>query len=269
MGHPVERIEMFYPNNGMDFRFILPADLPAYVLNCFVGCSNEIICLALPVLDGVCTFMVWNPITNRHIVIQDTFYLDTEKTISFYAFGHHYLSTDYPIVHVYSMANKIGEMKMHMYNSSSAQWSVDQDAPSFIHYFDGAPVVCNGVLHWVNKVIEERPFPRSIVTYSLNAGTRNEVLILQEAKQEFQFLVIQNRVPALVTHPDHLDEFDVNIWYIKHTPTGVNMLDKNIVVHNSGFGETPKTIIDVDMITIFESVNDIVPFGPNGYLRVV
>ncbi|MED6225128.1 hypothetical protein PIB30_090712 [Stylosanthes scabra] len=136
MGHPIGRIEMFYPHNGMDFR---------------------------------------------HIVIQDTFYLDTENTQSFYAFGHHYLSTDYSIIHIYGLANKIGEMKMRMYSSSSAQWSVEQDAPSFIHYFDGAPLVCNGVVHWINKAVEERQLPRSIVTYSLNTGTWNEVLVSQEA----------------------------------------------------------------------------------------
>ncbi|MED6115023.1 hypothetical protein PIB30_086214, partial [Stylosanthes scabra] len=106
MGHPVERIEMFYPHNGMDFRFILPADLPAYMLSCFIGCSNRIICLALLALDGVRTFMIWNLLNNKHIVIQDTFYLDTENTQSFYAFGHHYLS----IIHIYGLANKIGEM---------------------------------------------------------------------------------------------------------------------------------------------------------------
>ncbi|MED6135135.1 hypothetical protein PIB30_043323 [Stylosanthes scabra] len=238
IGHPVERIEMFYPHNGMDYRFNLTADLPPYFLTCFIG----------------------------HIIIHDTFYIDTEKTHSFYAFGHNHLSTDYSIVHVYSMA---GEMKMRMYSSSFAQWSQEQGAPSYIHYFDGAPIVCNGVVYWVDKIIEERPFPRSIVTYSLDAGTWHEASVLEEAKEEIQMLVIHNGIPVLLTHPDHLDEFDANLWYIEQTPTGVKMLENNDVVHNSGFGERSKTIINGDMINIFESVNDIVPFGPNGYLRVV
>ncbi|MED6172139.1 hypothetical protein PIB30_047290 [Stylosanthes scabra] len=155
------------------------------------------------------------------------------------------------------------------YSSSSAQWSEEQDAPSFIRYFDGAPVICNKVVHWLNKIIEERPFPRSIVTYSLNVGTWNEVLVLEEVKQEIQHLVIHNGVSALVTHPDHLDEFDVNIWYIEQTLIGINMLEKSVVVHNSKFGERLKTIVNADMINIFESIIDIVPFGPNGYLKVV
>ncbi|MED6145401.1 hypothetical protein PIB30_024910 [Stylosanthes scabra] len=205
IGHPVERIEMFYPHNGMDYRFNLPADLPPYFLTCFIGCSKGIICLALPVIDGVRTFM----------------------------------------------------------------WSQEQGAPSYIHYFDGAPIVCNEVVYWVDKIIEEQPFPRSIVIYSLDAGTWHEASVLEEAKEEIQMLVIHNGVPALLTHPDHLDEFDANLWYIEQTPTGVKMLENNAVVHNSGFGERPKTIINGDMINIFESVNDIVPFGPNEYFRVM
>ncbi|MED6149962.1 hypothetical protein PIB30_067620 [Stylosanthes scabra] len=162
----------------------------------------------LPVIDGVRTFMVWNPMTYRHIIIQDTFYIDTEKTHSFYAFGHNHPSTDYSIVHVYGMAE---EMKMRMYSSSSAQWSQEQGAPSYIHYFDGAPIVCNGVVYWVDKIIEERPFPHSIVTYSLDARTWHEATVLEEANEEIQKLVIHNGVPALLTHPDHLDEFDANL----------------------------------------------------------
>ncbi|MED6213068.1 hypothetical protein PIB30_089710 [Stylosanthes scabra] len=167
------------------------------------------------------------------------------------------------------MANVIGKMKMRMYNSSFGQWSLEHDSPYFIHYLDGALVVCNGVVHWINKVVEERWFPQSVVTYSLTAGTCNEVLVLQEAKQKIQLLVIHDGDSALLTHQDHLDEFDVNLWYIKHTSTSVIMIENNFVVHNSGFSERPKAIVDLDMINIFESIDDILHFGPNGYLRVV
>ncbi|MED6194203.1 hypothetical protein PIB30_026320 [Stylosanthes scabra] len=81
-------------------------------------------------------FLLASPAVSRRqrtMAATDTFYLDTVKTHLFYAFGHHHLSTDYSIVHVYGMT---GEMKMCMYSSSSAQWSQEQGALSYINYFD-------------------------------------------------------------------------------------------------------------------------------------
>ncbi|MED6176655.1 hypothetical protein PIB30_090292, partial [Stylosanthes scabra] len=86
------------------------------------------------------------------------FRLRPRATRSYYGFGRLNLSTKYAIVHIYDMSNKTGDMKMCIYHSMSRQWNVELEAPL------RAPPLCDGVLHWINKVMEDPPYQRTIVT---------------------------------------------------------------------------------------------------------
>ncbi|MED6112850.1 hypothetical protein PIB30_065479 [Stylosanthes scabra] len=212
--------------------------------NMFIRCSET---------GEVVKVIVWNPVTQAVVEIEDQARSYWGYSVSVYAFGYLDESWEYRIVYLYKKLYQDSSINWIMWNSIHRCWNHFGEYQTNIRKVGPTSVVVKGVIYWIGWCGFFNLQLTHVVAFSLDDASFFEDPIPAKNLLSFHSICSLNKGLGFIAYQDVGLDREVSVWSLSVNEEKKFVWEKTIYISSFGIPYSPNILKGLDIISVLDT----------------